>query len=334
MEKQLVIQRDASGRKLELWLGDLTEMPVDVIVNAANDRLEHGGGVAGAIVRKGGAGIQIESDLIGSCPTGTAVVTGGGWLPARWVIHTVAPMGGSSTQNDQLMVNAIWNTLLLAHRMGVRTLAIPPIGTGIFGFPKRRAAQLLLFTAERFFAGHERSNLETVLVVTNGLESLETFQEVFLAPEGAEGPAPLTPTKARAPKGERKMGKGRGMPEIPLEGDPFACGWCADRGCSRCQTEPEAGEAEQSGREAGEVPVFDQISRLLPMYILSKLAEKAEEYVLQGEKPDQDLYEWMVNIVKLQSRCHVQTAQDYVLAMIADCRLARAAQQAKKAQVA
>ena len=134
------------GRSMiELVKGDITELEVDAIVNAANSRLKMGGGVAGAILRKGGWSIQEECDKIGYCPVGVAVITGAGRLKARYVIHAVGPRMGEGDE-DRKLRDATLNSLKLAEKHGVKSIAFPAISTGIFGFPKDRCAKIMLRT--------------------------------------------------------------------------------------------------------------------------------------------------------------------------------------------
>jgi O-acetyl-ADP-ribose deacetylase len=136
--------------------GDLTEAPVDAIVNAANSYLQHGGGVAGAIVRKGGSIIQEESNLLGYLPVGQAKITGAGKLPAKYVIHTVGPRWGEGDEERKLE-SAIRNTLHLADEKAFATIAMPAISAGIFGFPKARCAHIILSEIVAFLQGGSRS---------------------------------------------------------------------------------------------------------------------------------------------------------------------------------
>lgn len=133
--------------------GDLTEAPVDAIVNAANSHLQHGGGVAGAIVRKGGSVIQTESDRIGYVPVGECAVTTGGALPAKHVIHAVGPRWGEGNEEAKLR-SAVKNTLRIAKEKGFATIALPAISAGIFGFPKDRCAHIMVEEIERFARDH------------------------------------------------------------------------------------------------------------------------------------------------------------------------------------
>ncbi len=131
------------GIRVRVVKGDLTEAPVDAIVNAANSYLRHGGGVAGAIVRKGGSVIQEESDAIGYVPVGRAAVTTAGRLKARWVIHTVGPRWGEGDE-EQKLASAVKNALALAAEKGCTTIAMPAISAGVFGFPKDRCARIII----------------------------------------------------------------------------------------------------------------------------------------------------------------------------------------------
>lgn len=128
---------------LELVQGDITELDVDAIVNAANTTLQLGAGVAGAIRNKGGSIIQTECNKIGGTPTGTAVITTGGNLKAKYVIHAVGPTGDMPNR-DRLLTSAIRNAIFLAEKHGLQTIAFPAISTGIFGFPLAPAARIIL----------------------------------------------------------------------------------------------------------------------------------------------------------------------------------------------
>ncbi|HEY0837312.1 MAG TPA: O-acetyl-ADP-ribose deacetylase [Azospirillum sp.] len=123
--------------------GDITRQSVDAIVNAANSALKRGGGVDGAIHAAAGPALQDELDRIGGCPTGECRLSHGHRLPAPWIIHAVGPVwrGGGSDEDD-LLERCYRNALDLARRHGLRTLAFPAIGTGIFSFPKDRAARI------------------------------------------------------------------------------------------------------------------------------------------------------------------------------------------------
>jgi O-acetyl-ADP-ribose deacetylase (regulator of RNase III) len=130
---------------IELVQGDITDLATDAVVNAANESLQMGGGVAGTIRRRGGPAIQRECDDIGGTPVGTAVLTTGGNLKARYVIHAVGPRWGEG-EEEQKLISAVENALKLAERKRLRSIAFPAISTGIFGFPKDLAANIILST--------------------------------------------------------------------------------------------------------------------------------------------------------------------------------------------
>ncbi len=145
--------------KVTLLRGDITAEATDGIVNAANSSLMGGGGVDGAIHRAGGPEILEECRVLrarhGDLPTGEAVITTGGRLRARHVIHTVGPMWrGGSSREDELLANAYRNSLTIAHRHGLRSIAFPSISTGAYGFPAERASRIALQTVIEFLKTH------------------------------------------------------------------------------------------------------------------------------------------------------------------------------------
>jgi len=170
-----------SGQQLTLRQGDITQEPVDAIVNAANEQLQHGGGVAGAIVRAGGEVIQQESNRIGHVPTGSAAVTGAGRLPARYVIHAVGPVWSRYTpeEADRLLASAVSNSLRRADELGVATIAFPAISSGIYGFPKDRCAKVMMEAIEGYFAEHPDSRVAEVRLVLFDAPTTEAFQAEF-----------------------------------------------------------------------------------------------------------------------------------------------------------
>jgi O-acetyl-ADP-ribose deacetylase (regulator of RNase III) len=161
------------GTQLELMEGDITELEVDAIVNAANDQLQLGTGVAGAIRSKGGPTIQEECDRIGGTPVGTAVMTAAGNLKARWVIHAVGPRMGEGDE-DKKLAAAVRAALALADRRGIRTIALPAISTGNFGFPVNRAARITLTEVHRFLQGGTK--LERVVLCLHGEDAFAVFK--------------------------------------------------------------------------------------------------------------------------------------------------------------
>jgi len=137
---------------LELIRGDITEMRTEAIVNASNAQLVLGGGVAGAIRRKGGHQIQKECSRIGATFVGGAVLTTAGSLKARYVIHAVGPRMGQGNENGKLK-NATLNSLKLADEKGIRSVSFPAISTGVFGFPIQRCAEIMLQTSTEYLKG-------------------------------------------------------------------------------------------------------------------------------------------------------------------------------------
>ena len=157
---------------IELIERDITEMDTDAIVNAANSALQLGAGVAGAIRRKGGSKIQEECDKIGGTFVGGAVITTGGNLKARYVIHAVGPRRGEGNEDEKLK-NATLNSLKVAEENKLKSVAFPAISTGIFGFPLDRCAQIMLSTTIEYLKG--KTDIKQVVFCLFGRESLEIF---------------------------------------------------------------------------------------------------------------------------------------------------------------
>ena len=162
--------------KITLRQGDLTEADVDAIVNAANNDLMLGGGVAGAIRVKGGPAIQQECDRIGTIPLGEAAITGAGLLRARHVIHAASMQLGESTSEANLR-EATRNSLMRANENSLKTIAFPAIGTGIAGFPIERCAQVMLEEVRAHLNG--TTTLERIEFVLFDRRSLEVFERVL-----------------------------------------------------------------------------------------------------------------------------------------------------------
>lgn len=164
--------------RIELAQGDITALDVDAIVNAANERLQLGSGVAGAILRRGGPVIQDECNEIGACPVGAAVVTGAGELPARWVIHAVGPIWhGGAEGEEMLLASAVRAALKRAEEVGARSVAMPAISAGVYGFPMRRAAELSIGAARSFAA--EARHVERIVFCLYDDAALAAFERAF-----------------------------------------------------------------------------------------------------------------------------------------------------------
>lgn len=167
-----------SGKSLELIEGDITLQSTDAIVNAANSGLRGGGGVDGAIHRAGGPEIMEQCRKIGGCPPGEAVITTGGRLPARFVIHTVGPIwNGGAKGEPEILANAYSNSLNLAERKGFKSIAFPSISTGVYGYPVDKASEIAIGTVIRHLSGH--SGIELVRFVLFGSANYEAYIETL-----------------------------------------------------------------------------------------------------------------------------------------------------------
>lgn len=169
--KHVVIKMDAA--QLELLESDITSLEVDALVNAANSDLKLGTGVAGAILREGGQSIQKECNRIGKTPVGTAVLTGAGELRAKHVIHAVGPKMNEGDE-DRKLASAVRGSLALADRHGLRSIALPAISTGNYGFPMDRCARVTLTEIHRYLQGGTK--LDRVVVCLHGDEAFDTFR--------------------------------------------------------------------------------------------------------------------------------------------------------------
>lgn len=153
-------EKTVKGRKIRIMIGDITERDTDAIVNAANSQLKHGGGVAGAIVKKGGQIIQQESDRIGFVPTGSAAITTAGALKAKYVIHAVGPIWGQGEEEEKLR-SAVRKSLQIAEEYKLSSISFPAISSGIYGCPKDMVARVLVNTVVEYLKG-ESTILEVV----------------------------------------------------------------------------------------------------------------------------------------------------------------------------
>ncbi|MFP3202094.1 MAG: ADP-ribose-binding protein [Sulfolobus sp.] len=166
-----------NGLTVEVIKGDITEENVDAIVNAANSYLQHGGGVAWAIVKKGGEEIQRESDeyvrKYGPIPTGGVAVTRAGKLKAKYIIHAVGPRYG--VEGEDKLELAIKNSLLKADELGLESIAIPAISTGIYGYPYEICAKVMA----RVLKNYAPKTLKKVRVVLYIQDAYDVFKNVF-----------------------------------------------------------------------------------------------------------------------------------------------------------
>ena len=158
--------------------GDITTQQTDAIVNAANRSLLGGGGVDGAIHRAAGPGLLEECRALNGCRTGEAKITRGYNLPARFVIHTVGPVWrGGGNGEDELLAACYENSLLLAEKSGVRSIAFPAISTGAYGFPPERASRNAVRTVRDFVSSH--SLPEKVVFVCHGDEAFRIYSALL-----------------------------------------------------------------------------------------------------------------------------------------------------------
>jgi O-acetyl-ADP-ribose deacetylase len=174
-----------NGKRLKLVVGDITRVPADAIVNAANSALAGGGGVDGAIHRAGGPSIMQELDGIraqaGGCPTGSAVVTGAGRLPARFVFHAVGPVyRGGKHGEPELLASCYRKCLSLAEERQVKTVSFPSISTGAYGYPVRDAAAIALDEVVRHLEQKE-SKIEEVIFVLFSESDYEVYSNCLKA---------------------------------------------------------------------------------------------------------------------------------------------------------
>jgi O-acetyl-ADP-ribose deacetylase (regulator of RNase III) len=171
-----------SGQILQIVQGDITAEQVDAIVNAANEQLQHGGGVAGIISRRGGPTIQAESNqwvqTHGLVSHTEPAWTSGGDLPAKYVIHAVGPVWGSGNEDAKLAA-AVDGSLWLADELDLVSLSMPAISTGIFGFPKKQAAHVIFLAIEDFFIANPSAGVRQVRLVLFDQPTVEAFMEVW-----------------------------------------------------------------------------------------------------------------------------------------------------------
>ncbi len=172
------METEIGKTKLSLIQGDITLQETEAIVNAANTSLLGGGGVDGAIHRAGGPKILEECKAIrakqGGCPTGEAVITSGGNMKAKYVIHTVGPVwSGGNRNEEQLLRNAYYNSLNLAGEKGIKSVSFPSISTGVYRFPIDKASRIALNTVKEFLQKHNFAEVRFVLFSERDLKVYE-----------------------------------------------------------------------------------------------------------------------------------------------------------------
>jgi O-acetyl-ADP-ribose deacetylase (regulator of RNase III) len=169
-------------KKIQIVEGDITKEKVDAIVNAANSRLAHGGGVAWAISRAGGDVIQRESNAWvrerGEVSHAEPAYTSGGAMPCKYVIHAVGPVWGDGNE-DKKLADAVTGSLRVAGDLGLATVTLPAISTGIFGFPKERAAKIIFSSIESYFTQNADSPLMTVRLILYGQADAERYLDFW-----------------------------------------------------------------------------------------------------------------------------------------------------------
>lgn len=166
-----------NGVTLALIRGNIVEVPADAIVNAANSGLRGGGGVDGAIHRAGGPSIMEECRKIGGCPTGKAVVTKAGRLPAKYVFHAVGPIYSGSHDDERLLTSAYQSCLDLAEKHQVKSISFPSLSTGIYGYPLELAAPIALRTIIEHIK--QSTCLQQVLMVLYGEHAYKVHEQAL-----------------------------------------------------------------------------------------------------------------------------------------------------------
>jgi len=165
--------------KIDVIRDDITKQQVDAIVNAANESLMGGGGVDGVIHRAAGSELKEECKTLNGCPTGQAKVTKGYNLPADYVIHTVGPVWkGGAKDEEELLASCYKESLKRADELNIKIIAFPNISTGVYGFPKRKAAEIALKSVEEY-PGIESTGVEKVIFVCFDEENYSIYQELL-----------------------------------------------------------------------------------------------------------------------------------------------------------
>ena len=179
----LIVERKLSANQtLQIVRGDITIEEVDAIVNAANEHLQHGGGVAWAISKKGGDAIQQESDdwirKHGQVSHALPAWTSGGYLPAKYIIHAVGPVWGDGDE-DKKLSDAVTGSLRVADELKCKSISMPAISTGIFGFPKDRAAGIIFKSIEGYFSENKNSEIQQIRIILFDMQTLQVFVKVW-----------------------------------------------------------------------------------------------------------------------------------------------------------
>jgi O-acetyl-ADP-ribose deacetylase (regulator of RNase III) len=174
MEAEVLVERIEGHCTLQAVLGDMTSERVDAIVNAANSNLAHLGGLAEAIVDRGGFVIQEESSRLAPVAVGGAAVTSAGDLPCRWVIHAVGPIWGSGDE-EALLRSAVRSSLDQASALNATSVALPAISTGIFGYPKEDGIHCIVDEATRWLHAHPASSVSTLRFTAFDAPTAELF---------------------------------------------------------------------------------------------------------------------------------------------------------------
>jgi O-acetyl-ADP-ribose deacetylase (regulator of RNase III) len=179
--KELVLPK---GKTLQIVQGDITTEKVDAIVNAANENLAHGGGVAWAISKNGGPLVQQESDewirKHGPVSHTHPAWTSGGLLPAKYIIHAVGPVWGSGGE-DQKLSDAVMGSFHVADELKCKSVSLPAISTGIFGFPKDQAARIIFSSINEYFARNQDSGIQQIRIILFDVATLQVFMKLCQA---------------------------------------------------------------------------------------------------------------------------------------------------------
>ena len=182
MNSVLVERILSTGQTLQIVQGDITVDEVDAIVNAANEQLQHGGGVAWAISKRGGPTVQRESDewvrKHGAVTHSHPAWTLGGLLPAKYIIHAVGPVWGDGDE-DKKLSDAITGSLCVADELKCKSISMPAISTGIFGFPKDRAAKIIFSAIEAYFSETKDTNIQNVRLVLFDDATVQVFLDIW-----------------------------------------------------------------------------------------------------------------------------------------------------------